>query len=152
MKKNLFVILAALSVLPSCRHHVKMPEENIPYSTLIPIDTANKMIKSYLDGVNCNENPEAIKALRFDADSLRAYLSDPHIKNIKFVFANTLAYANSPYSGKRPPLNSHVLTIILAGYDEFGNYVYKNNQVYENCFPCPNNCGPGQSGEDYLAQ
>lgn len=146
MKKigSLFFVL--LLVFSSCKHHHHGghgnpgdPEE-VPYSALIPIDTANKMIQSYLDGINYTVNTEAIKALCFNADSLRAYLSDPTIKDIKFVFANTLEYANSPHGHERPDSNSHVTTLILAGYDNKGNYVFKDNMVYENLRPCPNEC------------
>src|SRR3954465_9734743 len=43
------------------------------YSHSIPVDTANKIIQSYLTGVGYPSVDTAIRALSFDADTLRAY-------------------------------------------------------------------------------
>lgn len=161
MKKILCIALVFLFTMSACKHHPghghpgngDTTGEEIPYSSRIPIDTANKMIQSYLDGINYTVNTEETRALRYNADSLRRYLKDPAIKQIKFMFAHTLAYANSPDGNKRPDSNTHVLTMIIAGYDDQGNYIYSDNMVYENAEPCPNRCPTeGPASKDLLAQ
>src|SRR4051812_12489483 len=58
------------------------------YSSTICIDTANKMIGSYLQSVGYPQKDTSIRALSFDADTVRNYLADTSIKTLKFYLAH----------------------------------------------------------------
>ena len=117
------------------------------FSRPINIDTANRMIQSYLTAINNTVNTQEIKSVIYDADVLRAYL-DQHvgtdmkrIEKIKFIFAHSLDYVNSGNEGKRPDTNSHALTLVIVGVDKDGNYVYtKGGQALDFAQPCPPRC------------
>lgn len=117
------------------------------FSRPINIDTANRMIQSYLTAINSTVNTEEIRSLEFDADVLRAYLAqhlaskNKRIEKIKFIFAHSLDYVNSGNAGKRPDTNSHALTFVIVGVDSAGNYVYtKNGAALDFAQPCPPRC------------
>lgn len=121
------------------------PEE-IKNSQPIPVDTANKMIMSYLRSIEYETHPKAIRSWAFNADTLRHYLNENKGKKIitmKFMLAHTLPYINSGHYGERPsPLdNNHAITIVLAGVDSLGSYVLNDEFMpYDQCLPCPENC------------
>lgn len=110
----------------------------------IPVDTANRMIMSYLNSINYGVNTAAPRSLIYDADSLRAYLNDTSkgkISYIKFMFAHQLDYINSGHEGQRPDSNTNAITMIIVGFDANNNYVLnRNNMVLDNCTPCPKHC------------
>lgn len=114
------------------------------YSRPILIDTANRMIQSYLDGINYTVNTQEVRSLIFDADVLRNYINDTTqgiIKNVKFIFAHTLDYIHSGHEGQRPDTNNHALTMIIVGVDQNGNYVYTpDNKAMDFLQPCPPQC------------
>ncbi len=102
-------------------------------------DTANIMITSYINGNKLDSTQ--LSSLIIDADSLRAYLSDTSIRNIKLMFAHTQQYIYSGGKDRKCSYRSGDLTLILAGYDGSGNYKYYNdNQVMDNATPCPSLC------------
>ncbi len=91
---------------------------------LIPIDTANKMINSYLS-----------------AETLREYLKDSSIKDIKIMFAHTQDYINSGHEGQPSGLKNNALTIVVAGYRSDGTYVLSQGyKVPDRARPCPTSC------------
>lgn len=114
----------------------------------IPVDIANQMIGSYLSSVSGSS--DAVKSFSLDADSLRAYLSDPSIKNIKLVFAHTQAYMAAGNTGVNAGYQSGALTIVIACYDSLGNYIYHNGSVLDHVLPCPASCPPGNAGNSLL--
>ena len=111
------------------------------YSQSISLDTANRMISSYLTSVNYPYQDTAIRSLSFDADTLRRYLMDSRITTLKFVLAHQTAYANSDLKGKYSGMKPGVMTIIAVGVDD-NNAVIRNTTggVYEHALPCPNSC------------
>jgi hypothetical protein len=114
------------------------------YSSSISIDTANKMIGSYLQSVGYPQRDTTIRALSFDADTIRNYLANNDIKTLKFFLGHQLSYLNGGTNrfGKNIGMAPGKLTIIMAGMDDDGNIVHNwNNGVYEHAFPCPNACG-----------
>jgi hypothetical protein len=116
------------------------------YSHSISVDTANKMIQSYLTGVGYPSVDTAIRALSFDADTLRAYLANHDIVTVKFMFAHQAGYLNSGNYGGNPGLNPSAITLVIAGVDNNDNYVRNSqNGVYDNMTPCPFQC-PGNAG------
>jgi hypothetical protein len=114
------------------------------YSSSIAIDTANKMIGSYLQSIGYPQKDTTIRALSFDADTVRAYLADTSIKTLKFFLAHQLSWLDggSGRFGKNIGMAPGKLTIIMTGMDDVGNIVRNtSNGVYEHAFPCPTSCG-----------
>jgi hypothetical protein len=131
-------------------------EPDRPYSKPIVIDSANRMIQSYLTSIHPDVNTDEIKSLSFDADLLREYLNDSSkgkIKHMKFMYAHSLSYINAGHFGQRPDSNSNALTLVLIGYGEDGNYIfYDNNYALDFCQPCPRECpGIGSASGDLLS-
>jgi hypothetical protein len=115
-------------------------------SGFIPIDSANKMINSYLYSINYSSNDSDVRSFTINADSLRAYLNSSGIKSIKISLAHTLAYINAGNEGRYAGYQSGALTIIISGYNSTGDYVYFNgSNVLDHASPCPTSC-PGGSG------
>lgn len=113
------------------------------YSQPISLDTANRMIASYLQSVNYPIVDTAVRSLAFNADTLRAYLADPRVTSLEFVLAHQLSYINAGTDrfGKNIGMKPGALTIIAVGIDDNGNVVRNSsNGVYEHAMPCPNNC------------
>jgi hypothetical protein len=114
------------------------------YSKPISIDTANRMITSYLHGINDTVNTEEIRSFVFNASVLRDYLNDTsrgQIENVKFLLAHNLEYIHSGHEGQRPDTNSHALTLIIVGVDASNNYVYTvEGKAMDFCMPCPDAC------------
>lgn len=111
-------------------------------NVFIPADSANKMISSYLQSIDSGGTTDSsLHSLIFNADSLRAYLSNPEIKNVKVMFAHTLEYINTFGPGHHVGYESGALTVVFGGYDQNGNYVFwKANQVPDHSNGCPINC------------
>ncbi len=115
------------------------------YSQSIPVDTANRMIQSYLSGVGYPAVDTAIRALSFDADTLRAYLENHEITTLKFMFAHQAGYINSGGYGSKPGLKPSAITLVIVGLNDNDQYVLNSrNGVYDNMSPCPVQC-PGNS-------
>ena len=113
------------------------------YSQPISLDTANRMISSYLNSVNYPAVDTAVRSLAFNADTLRSYLSDSRITSLEFVLAHQLSYINggSNRFGKNIGMKPGALTVIAVGLDNNGAVIRNSsNGVYEHAMPCPTNC------------
>lgn len=124
-------------------------------SLFISTDDANQMIGSYLSSISSPstgvDGTGNVKSFSIDADSLRAYLSDPKVKNVKLMLAHTKDYIDAGNTGKYAGYQSGALTIVVAAYDEDGNYIYHNGSyVLDHCMPCPSSCPVGAAGSDLL--
>jgi hypothetical protein len=119
-------------------------------SRFIPLDSANEMISSYLYSISYGNNDTDVRSFSVNADSLRAYLSDPSIKNVKLVFAHTLNYINAGNKGVYAGYQTGAMTIIIAAYNGEGNYVYHGGQVLDHLAPCPYACPTGVASNDLL--
>jgi len=140
----LFIALAACTPRNSSDngndHHGPW-HSGLTTSQPIPIDSANKMITSYLTSINSAGTDTNLQSLIINADTLRAYLQDTSIKNIKLMFAHTLAYTNSVNKNVYCGYSTKALTLIIVGYDINNNYVYnQQGMVYDNCTACPTHC------------
>ncbi len=114
------------------------------YSKPISLDTANRMISSFVQSVGYPIVDTAVRSVSFDADTLRAYLANQDITAVKFYFAHQLSYLNSGLNnyGKNIGMKPGALTIICVGVNDNGGVVKNtSNGVYEHAMPCPNNCG-----------
>ena len=112
----------------------------------IPVDSANRMINSYLASIS-GDSVMDLHSLDYDVDSLISYLQTAGIKHVKFMFAHTLDYINAGGYGQYAGYQSGALTLVIAGYDAQGNYVYYQYPKTQNCplvedhfTPCPNDC------------
>ncbi len=125
------------------------------FSKFIVIDSANKMLGSYLNSIHYTMNDTDLQSLIIDVKQLRQYLdSNPtgeQITHLKLMFAHTLSYANSPMANTNAGYQSKALTIIVAGYNDSGKYIfYNNNSVLDYTQPCPPICPPGKAGSPLL--
>lgn len=120
-------------------------EDSILYSQPIPLDTANRMIQSYLTSIGYPGNNSEIRSWAFNADTLRNFLNTldgQRVKYLKFFMAHTQSYINSGHYGQRPEnILAADFTLIIAGVDSAGKYVLaKLYKPYDQCMPCPYNC------------
>ena len=108
----------------------------------IPVDSANKMLESYLSSINADSDTSGnVQSFIMDADAIREYLSDNSIKKVKIMFAHTLSYINSGHAGVNCGYRAGKLTIIMAGYDSDGNYIFTpDDKVPDRAEPCPTHC------------
>jgi len=161
-------ILLLVAYLSSCKKESPKEEKEEPakefiggvistinwsnYSRMIPVDTANKMILSYLNSINYQSDDTKLRSLIYNADSLRKYLSDTSIKNVKLMFAHTQDYINSGGLNVNCGYTAGALTIIIAGYNAAGNYVTPNNTVADRAIPCPTVCPVNGTAANSLIQ
>ncbi|RQO29649.1 hypothetical protein DBR32_15435 [Taibaiella sp. KBW10] len=122
---------------------------------LISKETANRMIQSYLVSVGANNTTTAdtpnLYSLIMDAEKLRTYLNNPDIKGVKIMFAHTMDYINSGKEGLPCGLKSGALTVVIAGFDKDGNYIYApGDRVPDRAKPCPVSCPTEGSAKDNL--
>ena len=177
MKRKLFIAVTLLAVVVlACN---KEKQTTVPQSTsavsqstsqnhhsgarlgdssclFISQSDANQMIGSYIYSVNNDpnntvNNPD-LHALIVNADSLRAYLTNPNIKSVKLIYAHTMSYINAGNYGKNAGYSANAMTMVIAGVDAQGNYVYfgQLQRVLDHCSPCPSNCPNGTAGNDLL--
>ncbi len=113
-----------------------------PNPYFITIDTANKMLESYLSSINADVDTNTnIQSFIMDADAIREYLADNSIKKVKIMLAHTLNYINSGNAGVNCGYRAGKLTIIMAGFDADKNYIFApGNRVPDRAEPCPTNC------------
>lgn len=119
-------------------------------SPFICIDSANKMLNSYLNSANATD----VHSLIIDGQALRYYLLDTSIKRVKLMFAHRLSYINNGGLNQNAGNRYDAITIIVAGFNANNNYVYSAaGTVVDNAMPCPYNCPPsGTASSDLLPQ
>lgn len=128
-----------------------------PASALISLDSANKMIGSYVSSVQSGEQGSAnVKSFIIDANTLRDYLNSDNGKSItkmKISLGHTLDYINRGAAGRPCGYQNGALTILLSGIDQNGDYVFYKNQVLDHAMPCPTACPvSGSAQNDLLMQ
>lgn len=128
---------------PIAMNHISrksLPPRKSLTCQFIPIDTANKMLLSYLNSINYTQNDSDLHSIIFDADMVRRLALDSRVKNIKIMFAHSLEYINAGGKDINCGYQSKELTLILSGYDSDGNYITPDNTVLEMGSPCPPSC------------
>lgn len=105
----------------------------------VPVATANGYIQQYIEDYY-TPGIMPVKSLIFDAELLRSYLTNTNIQNIKFML------------GVRPFGTGETITLVIAGYDESGNYILTpSGNVLDNTYPCPTQCPTtGNASNDYI--
>lgn len=108
------------------------------------------MIQSYLNSTNSDKQ---LYSLILDADDIRTYLSDTAIRGVKVMFAHTMEYINAGNEGLPADLESGALTVILAGYNSRGNYVFAPGmRVLNKARPCPTKCLTTGSASNHILE
>jgi len=170
MKKSTSVILIAITVISivACSKKSRTTNGSVNLvnlnaladstygldSPFIEVDTANKMISSYLTSINSSDHSDEVRSFIVDAQALRYYLQNTDIKKVKIMLAHNLDYINGGgqniYSGN----NYNAVTVVIAGYDQNSNYVYSPaGLVIDHATPCPYDCpGSGTAASDLLPQ
>lgn len=116
-------------------------------------DSANKMLGSYLASISDADADSSLHSLILNADALRKYLNDTSIRQVKVMLAHTLDYINAGNLDQPAGYKPGALTIILAGYDNKGDYVYgPGNMVPDRAKPCPNECPVSGSASSSLLE
>ena len=139
---RLSMVAATVLLMSGC---TSKQEQRSDHPGFVNKDTANVMIESYLKSIapdtSATTAPE-LHSLIMDAAELRTYLNqNEDMKDVKFMFAHTLDYIHAGNAGKPAGLRSDALTIIVAGYDRQGNYIFApGNMVANHCAPCPEYC------------
>lgn len=124
-------------------------------TAMIPIDSANRMISSYLNSINYTVNDSDIRSLILDADAFRDFLGHPtigsQVEQFKVSFAHTLDFINSGHENQNAGYQSGALTIVITGLDDNGNYVhYPGGLAIDNASHCPPSCPAGTGGNNLL--
>ena len=117
-------------------------------------DTANRMIQSYLTSASLDTSVrDNLQSLIMDAGALRSYLQDTSITSVKVMFAHTQKYMDEGHQGQYAGYKSGALTIVFAGFDAAGNYVYApGNMVPNRLKPCPHQCPSAGTAQSPLLQ
>ncbi len=179
MNRRLFIAMCVIAVAVACRkdnsevapasptsapqsnnsstsrYAYRTTDDSTVNSLFISKSVANEMISSYIYSLGNTSSSNIVndlKAFSIDADSLRMYLADTRIKNVKLIFGHTMKYINAGNTGKYAGMQSGAITIIVAGYDSNGVYIYHaaGNEVLDHAAPCPYTCGIGDAGSDLL--
>lgn len=125
-------------------------------TAFIPVDTANKMIRSYLNSIQASSNDTNLRSIIIDGNALREYLTSApgnNISHIKVMLAHQLDYINAGGNGIPCGYSRNGLTVILAGFDNSGNYLYfPVERVMNHGWPCPHLCATGTAASDTLVR
>ena len=161
MKKSLIALaISTIITLSACHEQGPAQPKTTSadsYSHFIVVDTANKMLNSYLNSINYTDNDTDVQSLIVDVHQLRKYIDSipgsDTISHIKLMFAHTLNYANSSHAGTNAGYNSNALTVIISAYGPNGTYMfYSGNMVLDYTQPCPPICPAGQAGSPLLPE
>lgn len=155
MKKHT-MILGLCTMMALC-FNSKQAQGQISLSDPIAIDSANKMISSYLNSINYTVNDTDLFSIIVDAHQLRNYLDSiagaNQIVGVKLMLAHKLNYINSGGANQPAGYSKDALTIVIAAYDDSGNYVFlPGTQVMDYNNPCPSDCPSGDASNPLIIQ
>jgi hypothetical protein len=116
-------------------------------SSFIPVDSANKMVTSYLTSINHPQKDSAVLSFTFSASELRRLLDSvdhpDSLKDVQIKLAHSLEYINNGPHTTPAGFNKNALRLLISGVDYNGNTILLNNEVMNHSMPCPNSCPPG---------
>ena len=172
MKNKNFASYVALiiALAAGCKKNSADPSTNLPPakhtmlnyayasagadSPFVHLDSANKMLSSYLNSLSISDPEPDLHSLIIDANALRYYLENQNITQLKIMFAHQLDYINNGGLNEYAGLRSDAITIVIAGINENSDYVYTPAvTALDNAKPCPYNCpNGGTAASDLLIQ
>lgn len=120
-------------------------------SSFIDSAAANVQIASYLSSID-TFNTAQVKSFILDAASLRTYLANNAIEQIKIMIGHQSVVIGSSLPTPYQYLNTGSMSLVLVGVDNNNNYVYHNtNEVINRSRDCPINCYvTGNASNDLL--
>ena len=99
------------------------------------------MIESYLTSIDYADNSNDLRSLTFDADTMRGFLSNTDVVQLKFAIAHRDTYINTGNYGVYCGTNAAGFTFVIYGLNSSGQIVYtSNDKVMEHTRPCPSFC------------
>lgn len=159
MKFRKLMMLAMMIVVAACKdtHRGATSSSVLTLTTttaMIPVDSANKMIGSYLNSTGY-PNDTILRSVTIDASTLRMLLdsmqASDSVIGIKISLAHTLNYINSGKANQPAGYRSGALTFILSGFNASGDYInLPGGLVIDNGMPCPTNCPPGSAAGPFF--
>jgi len=155
---KLLIIVSSFGFI-SCHNNVtnsKSTNENCSsVNAYIPIDSANKMISSYLNSIHYQNNDTDVRSFIVDANALRCYLNSEegqHVSNLKISLAHNITTTYSVDSNVNCGYNGKHLTIVITGFDTLGNYViYPRGLCYDRTQCKPSYRISGNAANDLIA-
>lgn len=165
MKKTLLV-LTATCALAACQTQEKKEvktEANAAtakvmdeQSTFIPIDSANKMISSYINSIDYKHNDSDLVSVRVNAQDLRKMLDSmvgsETITEVQIKLAHKLSYINDGHANQPAGYNKDALTFVLIGINAQGDYVNASTAIMDHSIPCPENCPTGTAASPQIVK
>lgn len=165
MKKTLLVLTAACA-LASCQTQEKKevkPQTNAgsskvmdEQSSFISIDSANKMISSYINSIDYKHNDSDVQSITYNARDLRKMLdsmvASETVTEVQIKLAHTLSYINDGHANQPAGYNKDALTFVLVGINAQGDYVNAGTAVVDFGRPCPSHCLPGTASNPLIVQ
>lgn len=155
MKNYVLPLIALASLTVSCARKHRPNDIVLPYS-FISIDSANKMIGSYLNSTSGATGDTSLRSLIVNMDQIRLYDTCTGVKRIEKLeikFAHTLEYINAGHGSQNAGYKSGALTVVLVGINSAGDYVYfDNGLVIDHTTACPYTCPPGTASNPLLPQ
>lgn len=147
MKNDLTALCAILFSMAACSPASAQTTNPVAVqSHLIPLDSANRMIRSYLGSLDSSVTVPDLRSVVFDAAQLRQYLSDTAISQVKISLAHKLSYINTGNQNTAAGYRSDALTLVISAADRSGNYIFPGNQVMDYALQCPILCPLGTAG------
>ena len=124
-------------------------------TSFIPRDSANKMIGSYINSLGNPFPDSTLRSWFINMDQIMLYNSSATGSNkiikLEIKLAHKLDYINSGHQNQNAGYSNNGLTVILAGLNADGDYVYYSNDlVIDHSSACPYNCPPGAASLPYL--
>ena len=87
--------------------------------------------------------------MTFDADTMRHYLVNSQVKQLKFMMAHRHTYISTDKYGTNCGMKAEAFTFVIIGLNASNQPVYtSNNMVMEHTRPCPSFC----ANSDLLTQ
>jgi len=144
MKNYLAAFCAISCSLAACQPKTsESPNPHTGDSHRISLDSANRMISSYLGSLDSSAPIADLRSVVFDAAQLRKYLSDTAITQVKISLAHKLQYINAGNQNVMGGYRSDAITLIISAVDHSGNYIFPGNQVMDYAMQCPVLCPVG---------
>jgi hypothetical protein len=154
MKRTLTITAMLLMAMTACKKPHRPPTN--PPPGYITIDSANKMVSSYLGSVGFPATDTAVRCFTYSAKELRYMLDSLPQSNtlvsIQIKMGHNLDYINSGHAGEFAGYNTEGITLLMVGVNAAGNYVYANSKVMNHGRPCPTNCPNGTAASPFFIQ
>lgn len=153
MVKQILTFGFSAMLLASCTSEPQMDGPAM-FTHAIPVDSANRMIGSFLNSIDYQVNDTDLFSIVVDAGALRQYLGevdDGPGAGIKLMLAHNLDYINAGHQNQPVGFNRDALTVVIAAFDGDGNYVLlPGGNVMDYNAICPPDCPSGTAANPLI--